>query len=110
MRKNTRVHSVNLYHDNRAAPHELYTGLVITIWNHMVSFTTDRNTVFINSNCIRERLRMPGFGIQVNKSTDTVLFEELVGWVVIHGRIKAHVFDMKAWKMFAKFMESNEEI
>ncbi len=38
---------VHFSHDERAAPHELSAGLVITVWNHAVSFAADRSAIFI---------------------------------------------------------------
>ncbi len=101
---------VHFSHDERAAPHELSAGFVITVWNHAVSFAADRSAIFINGNGIGDRLRMPGFGIQVNEGAYTVLFEQPVGWIVVHGRIKAHVPGMEAGKMLLKLMESNEKV
>lgn len=93
----------------RAAPDEVPTGFVITVWSHAQFFLTERSSVFVNGDGVRDGFRPPAFIIQVDKSPDLFSFQQTVSRVIIHGGVQAHVFNGNSRHMFFQFMESDKE-
>lgn len=71
----------------RAPPHEVAAGFVISVWDHTESLLTDGCSVPVNGYRIRDRLRPPAFIVKVNKRPDLPVFQEAVGWMVVHGGV-----------------------
>ncbi len=77
----------------RTPPHEVAAGLVIAVGNHTQFFLTERRPILINGYCVRDCLRPSAFIVKVDKCPDLPVFQEAVSRVVVHGGVKAHVFN-----------------
>lgn len=94
----------------RAPPHKVAFCFVVAIGNHASSLLTDGRAVFVDFDGIRNRFRTSTFAVEINEGDDVPVFEQCVGGEVVHGRIKAHVFNGESGHMLLQFMEGNQSI
>ena len=94
----------------RASPHKVAFGFVVAIWNHASPLLADRSAVFVDFDGIRNRFRTSAIAVKINEGADVPGFEQCVGGKVVHGRIKAYVFNGESGHMLLQFMEGNQSI
>lgn len=93
----------------RAPPHEIAAGFVIAVGDHAEFFLAEGCPIPVDRYRIRDRLRPPAFIVEVNERPDPAVFQEPVGWVVVHGGVEAYVHGKECRHMFFQLMESNKE-
>ena len=92
----------------RTPPHKITFRFIIAIRNHASPILADRSAIFINFDCVRNRLRTPTLAVEINESAYISVFKQPISRKVVHGRIKAHVFYREGGHMFFQFAESNQ--
>ncbi len=93
----------------RTAPHKIAGAPVLSIGKHRVTGVTQRRSVFIDPDGVRDCFWSAASAVKVDKSADTAFFEKAVSGHVIHGRIQTHIFNRKIRHMFFHFVESGKE-
>lgn len=93
----------------RATPHEISGMFVVSVWNHGKPCTAERGTILVDADVVRDRLRPSALAAEVNEGADLPCLKEFIGRVVIHGRVKTHIFDRDGRHMLFHFMESYKE-
>lgn len=93
----------------RTAPHKIASAPVLPIGKHRATGVTQRCSVFIDPDGVRNCFGSATSAVKVYKSADTAFFEETVSGHVVHGRIQTHIFNRKGRHMFFHFVESGKE-
>lgn len=68
-----------MFFTERAAPHEIYETLIITVWNHGEFRTAQRGAMLVNKDVVRDCFWPSTLAVEVNKGTDVACFEESLG-------------------------------
>lgn len=75
--------------------------------NHTESCLANRRPIAINGNLIRNGFRPSAIGVHINERPDLPFFAEVVGWIIVMGRVKAEVEDFEIRVDAPEFVQSN---